>query len=226
MTDIIEYALRTVLAYVILLFVIRTLGRKEIAHATLFDFVSTATLGLLTVSTLVVQTVPFTAGLTILAIWGTCILTGNLITIRSQPARKFLEMDPVMVIHSGRILENNLKKSRYNVNCLLEQLKLNNIADLSQVEIGILTTDGELNLITRAALELPAAVMGNFTGKELIIDGQVIETALRRNGFTREWLQYELDKRAIASIADVALATITPTGRLYIDVKDDTPAKS
>ena len=224
MTTMLEYALRTVLAFVVILFVSRALGRKEPATLTLFDFAGTVALSLLAIAALVMQIVDLTLGVTALAVWIFCFLTAKALPGMGQPAPKYLANEPVMVIHNGRILEAGLAKTSYKINRLLEQLRWQGISDLSTIQIGILQTDGELSLITKP--ELPLTPAGSVTGNELIIDGQIIETALRRSGFTREWLQYELNKRAIDTLADVILATITPSGRLYIDVRENNSGKN
>lgn len=226
MTAMLEYALRTVLAFALILFVSRTLDRKEPAALTLFDFAGTAAFGVLAIGTLVMQTVDVKLGGTALAIWIACLLAGKALNGLGQPAPKYLETEPVLVIHNGRILEAGLAKTSYQINSLLEQLRWQGISDLSAIQIGILQTDGELSLITKPELQLPLTPAGHVTGNELIIDGQIIETALRRSGLTREWLQYELHKRAIASVADVMLATITPSGRLFIDVRENNSGKN
>ncbi len=220
MTDMIEYALKTSLAYIVVLLFVRTLGRKELAQITLFDFVSVIVLGSLTASTLISRTADVKTGLTTLAVWGGWIMISNLLSLKNLPARKFLEGEPVMVIHKGKILNTSLAKTCYSVNDLLEQLRLRNIFDPAEVQVGIWETDGQLSILKKTDLQKPAPAARKFTGKELIIDGQIIDTTLRRAGLTQEWLQYELSKRGIAKAADVILAIITPAGKLYIDVKD------
>ena len=84
--------------------------------------------------------------LTVSAIW---ILAINMLTLKSVPARKILKAEPIIIIHKGKILEENLKKRYYNINDLLEMLRENGIFDPNQVEIALLETDGELSLLTK-----------------------------------------------------------------------------
>ncbi|MDF2570166.1 MAG: putative rane protein [Sporomusa sp.] len=217
MPEALEYALRASLAFLIVLFLTSTIGRKQLAQTTLFDFVSTITFGVLAVSTLVTHTLSIFTGLIALTIWGSLLLLINVYNLKSLPAHKFLARDPVMVIHNGKILENNLAKTYYNVSALLEQLKIKNVFDPTEVQIGIVDIDGELSVLKKTDLQTKAT---KFTGKELIIDGQIIDTTVRRAGLTREWLQYELGNRGIADIKDVIVAAVTPSGKLYIDIKE------
>lgn len=221
MVDITEYLLRTSLAYLVVLLLTRPLGQKKLSQITLFDLVSAITLGILAAFTLVTPAVDAAIGLTILIVWGGWSMVGKLFVLKTMPARKFLESEPVMVIYDGRVLETNLSKTHCNVNDLLAQLRMNCIIDPAEVKVGIVKADGQLSILKKADLQLPSLAAGKFTGKELIIDGQIIDTSLRRAGLTPEWLKYELSKRGIHKVTDVILATITPTGKLYIDVNDD-----
>lgn len=221
MSEATEYALRTALSFFLLLLLTRTFGRKQLAEITLFDFISTITLGTLAVSTLITPTVNLVTGLITLAVWTVLVMLSNFLSLKSLPARKFLEGEPVMVIHNGQVLENNLAKTYYTVNDLLTQLRIKNIFDLSEIQIGILEANGELSVLKKSDLQPSVPAAKHFTGKELIIDGQIIDTALRRAGLTRQWLQNELKKRSITTVDDVSLAFITPSGKVYIDLKDD-----
>ncbi|WP_371366755.1 hypothetical protein SRRS_09950 [Sporomusa rhizae] len=221
MSEAIEYSLRTALSFFLLLLLTRTFGRKQLAEITLFDFISTITLGTLAVSSLITPILNLVTGLITLAVWAGLVMVSNFLSLKSLPARKFLEGEPVMVIHNGQVLENNLAKTYYTVNDLLAQLRIKNIFDPSEIQIGILEANGELSILKKSDLQASVPAAMNYTGKELIIDGQIIDTALRRAGLTRQWLQNELKNRSIPTVAEVSLAIITPSGKVYIDLKDD-----
>jgi uncharacterized membrane protein YcaP (DUF421 family) len=56
----------------------------------------------------------------------------------------------------------------------------------------------------------------------LINEGRVIVENLRKLGYTREWLESELQKYGILNIADVYMASLDGTGQLYYSVKTGT----
>lgn len=60
-----------------------------------------------------------------------------------------------------------------------------------------------------------------FIGKELIIDGQIIEENLAQNGITEQWLLNQLNVQGINDTKEVILAIITSEGKLYVDKKTD-----
>src|SRR5690606_16647276 len=63
--------------------------------------------------------------------------------------KKLLEGDPVIVIRDGKILENNLRKSRFNVDQILQLLREKDVFDVSQVQFAILENDGSLSVMRK-----------------------------------------------------------------------------
>src|SRR5690606_39169615 len=121
--------------------------------------------------------------------------------------KKLLEGDPVIVIRDGKILENNLRKSRFNVDQILQLLREKDVFDVSQVQFAILDNDGSLSMMRKP--EHP-----QFTPKtlsqppkdhppvplELVVDGQIIYEILRKMGKTGRWLMEDLKKRRVPSL--------------------------
>ena len=56
---------------------------------------------------------------------------------------------------------------------------------------------------------------------ELIYDGILIEENLRQLNKDKNWLVNELKKQKISNISDVFIATLDPSGSLYIDLYND-----
>ena len=61
----------------------------------------------------------------------------------------------------------------------------------------------------------------NLPGKELIIDGKIIDQGLTQSNMTMEMLLQQLNAMGITDIGDVTLAMIVPNGTLYVDRKKD-----
>ncbi|MFQ6938587.1 MAG: DUF421 domain-containing protein [Oscillospiraceae bacterium] len=59
--------------------------------------------------------------------------------------RRFLCGKPVILIENGRLLQQNLKKTRVNTDELAEYLRIQGVTDLSQVQYAILETSGAIS---------------------------------------------------------------------------------
>ena len=111
------------------------------------------------------------------------------------------------------------------------QLRENGVFDPTEVQVAIAEANGNLSILKKSDyqpvtikdLNLPPITQAAscFIGKELIIDGKIIEDNLTAFGIQKDWLLEKLKNQGISEVSEVLLATITPQGALYIDKKKD-----
>jgi uncharacterized membrane protein YcaP (DUF421 family) len=233
-TDSINIVIRTLVILLFLLIVTRVLGRRTLSELTFYDFVIGLVIGHIGGEAITDKEFSIRNGIVALTVATLWTLAINMLSLKSIPARKLIEAEPLMVLHNGKIIEENLKKRYYNVNDLLEMLREQGIFDPSQIEVALIETDGQLSILKKQAYQTPTIKDLNLpnqkqqpasklTGIELIIDGQVIEQGLIQSGLTFEQLQTQLNNMGITSLDDVSVALITPEGKLYADKKGTPP---
>lgn len=228
-----EAVWHTFIGFVYLLFLTRLMGRKQIAQLTFFDYVTGISIGSIAAVVAVDQTLELDVMLTSLTVWTLCLMFTNYLTKSSVPARKIIDSQPVLVIHDGKILEENLGRMHYNVDDLLMQLRIQNVFDPSEIELGIMEPNGELSIKKRPQLATvtnqdlnimkPAPLASPFTGRQLIVDGVVVDKELEALGVSRQWLFDQLKLQGAATVSDILVASIKPDGTLYLDKKSDNP---
>jgi len=74
------------------------------------------------------------------------------LTVKSIYARRFFGGVPTVLIQNGKIIEDNLKKERFNVNDLLEELRIQGVFDINNVEFAILETNGKISIQFREVI--------------------------------------------------------------------------
>jgi Predicted membrane protein len=224
--------LRTLLMLLFLLIIARVLGRRTLSELTFYDFVIGLVIGHIGGSVITdAELFSIRAGLiagTVATLW---VLAINMLSLKSVPARKLIEAEPLMVMYKGKVLENNLKKRYYNVNDLLEMLREQGCFDPEQVEVALIESDGQLSVLKKPEYQTPTTKDFNLqnqnlsasylAGKEVIIDGKLIQKNLEQSGLTTDQLHYQLRNVGITKFDDVILATITPDGKLYVDKRND-----
>ncbi|MDT8900704.1 YetF domain-containing protein [Anaeroselena agilis] len=221
----------TSVSYVFLLFVTRMLGRKDISQLTFFDFVNAITIGSIIANIAMDPDSPMWYGILSTAVWGAWVMATNLLTLRSLPARKIIDGEPIVVIHNGKILEENLGRRYYNVNDVLMQLRNENIFDPKQVELALMEANGTLSILKKSQFQnvtnqdiniSPKPQPGSLlAGMELIVDGQVLRKNLRFSGLTEEELLKRLAAQGVNDVREVLVAAGLPDGTLYVDKKKD-----
>lgn len=224
---IINPIIYSIIVYLLLLILTRIIGKKMLTQLTFFDFVVGITIGSIGGAFVTEEIKGFYVLISpvVLAI---LVFITSIITTKNITVRKLIEGEAVIVIQEGKILENELRKLRYNQDLLLAQLRGKDIFDLNQVEYAILESQGTLTVMKKDLYKNPtkqdlniAPNMNSGISSELIRDGRVQLENLVEQKLSKDWLKIELNKQGIKEFDEVFLATISPDGKLYVDVKDD-----
>lgn len=226
MPEYISVLWKTVVIFIMLVMLSRAIGKKLLSQLTFFDFVVGVLIGTIagTFVTTEIRGMWVLLSPVLLTIF--TVATG-LLTVKSLPARKILEGEPVVVIHNGKILENNMLKLRYHLDDLEMQLREKGIFDITEVEFAVLEPHGYLSVLKKSQyLPITMKDLGKSTSykgmaTEIIKDGQLLSQNLEQNNLDFAWLYKELRKRNIEDISDVMYASLESDGTLYTDVKKD-----
>lgn len=226
MEDIFKVLWHTVFTFIMLVLLSRIIGKKLLSQMTFFDFVIGIVMGTVAGAFVVseVQGIWVMLSPPILTV---LVLATAFLTVKSLPARKLLEGEPVVVIQNGKILEKNMLKLRYHLSDLEMQLRERGVFNISEVEFAVLEPHGYLSVLKKSQ-NLPVTMkdLGKPTrykgmASEIILDGDVMEQNLKQNNLSFGWLYDELRKRGIERITDVVYANLQTDGTLYTDVRED-----
>lgn len=218
---------RGIIGFFTLLIFTRILGKQQISQLTLFDYVVGITIGS-TASTLTTDLTsrawPHWVGL---FTWTTLCLVLQFITLKSKAAEKYLDGEPTIVITNGKILEKSMKKYRYTIGDLLEQLRDKGIFDLDEVAYAVLEKDGQLSILKKPEYDpvtpkdLKLETSTASIDLEVIYDGSILQDNLVSINRNERWLMTRLKKQGINDAAEVFLATYNASSGLHIDLYED-----
>ncbi|SDC68171.1 Uncharacterized membrane protein YcaP, DUF421 family [Paenibacillus sp. UNCCL117] len=227
MADWLHIAVRSFAAVVILFTITRLLGKKQISRLTFFEYIVGIAIGELAGFISTDLEAHITHGLIAIAVWFLIPFGIEALTLKSERLREWMEGRGTILIKEGKVLEDNLKKERYTADELMEQLRRKNVFQFADVEFAILETSGDLNvLLTRENRPLTPKHLGIKVAPEkqpqaVIVDGNIMDEQLASGGFSREWLQTELEKIGV-TVENVFLAQADSYGQLTVDLYDDT----
>lgn len=224
--EIFDVFSHTIIVFVLLLLMTRIIGKKFLAQMTFFDFVTGIIIGTIGGAYVTTEIEGIYVLISPVILTLLVFITG-IITIKSVPARKLIEGEPLVLIQNGKIFEKNLGKLRYNLDDLMMQLREKDIFDLGEVEFAVLETHGQLSVLKKSQ-NLPVTpkdlrMVTKYKGisSEIIRDGKIVEQNLKQNNLNHEWLYNELASRNIRNIREVFLAALSTDGNLYVDLRND-----
>lgn len=181
-----------------------------------------------TASTLATNTeTPVVAGVTSILVWSGLALAIDRLTLKNLYVNKIMKGEPIVIIKSGKLMEETMARAHYDLEELMTQLRDRGIFDLSQVEEAILETNGKLSVlvksqyrpVTPADLHLDTQYEG--MPQILVVDGNIARHRLAELKLDENWLWEHLRNLGIHDLSEVMVAQLDTTGKLYVDKRSD-----
>ncbi|WP_163579227.1 YetF domain-containing protein [Gracilibacillus saliphilus] len=228
--DFTELTLRIIATFLFLLFLTRIMGRKELRQLTFFNFVSGIAIGSIAASLVVNQNLDIWAGIYALSAWAILTIIMGLIDIKSKTARTVIQGQPVILIKQGKIMEDEMRKARLDIDALNGLLRKKNIFSITDVQYAIFETDGTLSVmkkeekqtLTKGDRNIQVVKTEPFPiATEIITDGKINKKNLSKLNLDENWLEKQLKQASVNDISDIFFAEIQKDGTLYIDLRDD-----
>ena len=205
--------LRTVFLYLVLIFSIRLMGKRQIGQMEASEFVVTMLVANLASIPMQDGAIPLYSGLVpILTVLGLELVLSWAI-MKSVRVRRLLCGKPVILIDNGRILRENLRSTRVTMDELTGHLREKDVLDIRTVQYAILETDGNLSVFpypehcpaSARAADIP--VESQFLPITVIEDGCFSRENLEKAGKNDAWLQKTLAKYG-ADVSGTLLLTV------------------
>lgn len=216
---------RAIILYIIVLIVMRFMGKREIGQLQPFELAIAIMIADLASIPMTESGIPISSGIS--AIMGLLVshLVISLINIKSIKAREIICGKPRILIYRGKIDENALIKERFTLNELQERLRDRNVTNISDVEYAILETSGQVTVIQkpnkRQTIPEDFGIMPEYEGLpyDLVVDGIIMEQNLKELGKDYNWLEKEVRKFGYLP-EDALLVTIDGKGQFFCQRKD------
>ena len=216
---------RSIVLYIIVLVVMRLMGKREIGQLQPFELAISIMIADLASIPMTDTGVPIFNG--IIPILGLLImhLLISMINMKSSKAREIICGRPSILIYRGKINENNLKKERFTINELEERLRGNNVINLGDVEYAILETSGQVTVILkpdkRNTIPQDFNIMPDYEGipYDLVVDGEVMKENLKAIGKNYNWLKKEVGKFNMKP-EEALIVTLDGKGQMFCQKKE------
>ncbi|WP_100331694.1 DUF421 domain-containing protein [Bacillus xiapuensis] len=206
--------LRAVLLYIVILFIFRLMGRREIGELSILDLVVFLMIGEMAVFAIEEPNEPLMHTIVPIAVLAVIQITFAFISLKSKKFREFIDGKPEIIINKGKINEHAMRRQRYNFQDLLLQMREKDIRHIDDIEYAILEPSGSLSILQKENKRKS----GTFT-LPLILDGEIQHEHLSIIEQTEEWLLRELKKRGYQEIDAISFCSFHD-GRFFIDERD------
>ena len=211
--------LRAGFLYLVLILSVRLMGKRQIGQMEASEFVVTMLVANLAAIPMQDAAIPLYSGLVpILVVLGLELTLSGLI-LRSVLIRRFFCGKPIILIDKGKILMDNLRRTRVTLDELTGHLRQKDVLDIQTVEFAILETDGNLSVFPypkeRPATAKEAGIRADkqYLPITVIEDGYLSKENLRKAGKDEAWLEGILNQNH-ARQREVLLLTVDQIGHV------------
>ena len=218
--------IRSIILYIIVLIVMRLMGKREIGQLQPFELAISIMIADLATIPMTEIGIPIFNG--IIPILGLLFmhLIISIINLKSTKIREIICGKPRILIYRGKIDEKALKKERFTINELQEKLRGNGVVNLGDVEYAILETSGDVTVIQkpdkRTTIPADFNIMPEYEGipYDLIIDGKIMEKNLKAIGKNYVWLDKQVKKFGIKP-EEALIVTLDGKGQMFCQKKEE-----
>lgn len=201
----------TALFSALALFVIaKLIGHRQVSQLDIFDYVNGITIGSIAAELATELETP-ERPLIALVVYGLLAWLLNLLCSKAPRARKFVNGSPTIIFHEGRLYRDNLKKSKLDLSEFLLMCRQAGYFDLSSIQTAVFEYNGVMTFLPRSGsrpvtpddMQLQPERAEFFT--ELIMDGRILDSNLKRRGLDSKWLEKQLRAQGFSSAREVFL---------------------
>ena len=218
--------LRTAIVYVLLLTIMRLMGKRQLGELEVSELVSTLLLSDIAALPITDRDIPLVYAIIPIIMITTFEITLSVILTRFPVFKNLISTRPSALIRRGKIDEKEMSKNRISIDELFSELRQNDAYDISEIDYAILEQNGKITVIKKR-INSPLTISdAGLTVSEdgiphiIISDGHIDKHGLRQTGKSKEWLLNYLCTKKL-SPSDIYIMTLDDADKVKIIKRSD-----
>lgn len=189
-----EILYRTIFLYILVLIVFRLMGKREVGELSIMDLVVFILIAEVVAFSLDDMDKPIFESVFPIIILYIIQYVNSKISLKSKKVRDIIDGDPSLIVRDGIIMEEEMKKQRYNLDDLFQQLREERVPSIQKIAYAYLESSGKLSVFLKDEdpLILP-----------LIVDGVIVEKHLKLMQKDKSWLLDQLNEKGFHDVKEI-----------------------
>ena len=220
--------LRTVILYFFITAGLRLMGKRQIGELEPSELVLTMMLSDLAAVPMQDFGIPLLSGIIpILTLLSLSMLLSQL-SLYSLRIRRFLCWSPTVLIDHGMLRQDAMRKNRFTIDELLEELRGQGICNIKDVKYAILENSGQLSVLPWPQTQPPSADDLGVKAEDsislpvvLVNDGRLISQNLELCEKTTDWLKKQVRRQGLNDYREIFLLTLDSGGKVNCIPKEN-----
>lgn len=217
--------IRGLIIYVIVIAAVRLMGKRQIGELQPGELVVTMLLSEVASMALQGDNLPLFSSISLIFLFVALEILSSVISLKCKGYRNILQGKSVLVIKDGEILEEKLKMIRYSIDDLVENLRLNDVFDISQVQYAYIETNGSVSVLLKPEFRTitPKDLNLEYSDEPLpclvISDGDIVSEEFSVCNMSEDKIIKILREKKIDR-KDVLIMTADKNGKTFIVQKN------
>lgn len=190
METYIEILFRTVFLYIFIIIVFRLMGKREVGELSIMDLVVFVLIAECVAFALEDVDKPVFQNVFPIIILLIIQFINSLITLKSKKIRDIIDGDPSLIVRDGVIDQEEMRKQRYNLDDLFQQMREERVPSVQQIDYAFLEPSGKISIFLKSDDPLILS---------LIVDGYIVDKHLKIMNKDKDWLMSELEKQGYSN---------------------------
>lgn len=204
---------RSLVSLIILFFITKIIGKKQVSELSLFDYVIGISIGNFTAEMTMNFDGQYINGVVAMVTFGVVAYLVSIMSMKSIVIRRAVVGVPTVLIENGNVLLKSLKKVKIDINDLLEQARNAGYFDLEEIAFAMMEVNGKISFLAKDKYSNPTKndlgiklSKDNLTAN-IIIDSKLMEENISNTDRDRDWFIQQLKVKGYDTYESILLAT-------------------
>lgn len=217
--------IRTVILYLVVVAVVRIMGKRQIGELQPSELVITLLLSEIIAMPMENTDIPLISTVVPVLILVSFEIITSAISMKSLKFRFLIQGHPIIIIRDGVLQQKEMKRLRLTIDDILESLRQKDIFDISLVSYAIIETNGKMSVMLKQEVEVPTRKDLNIKAQDsgipciVITDRKIERSAFEDCNMTDEKLEKIIKKQNV-NVSNTLLMTIDKFGKTVIIERD------
>lgn len=219
--------IRTIILYIFIVIAVRIMGKRQIGELQPSEFVVTILISELAAIPMQDLGIPLFNGIIPILTLLACELLLSFIMLKNIRMRDLFSGRPSVIIQNGVINQKEMKKLRYTIDDLMEELRLTGTTSIEEVDNAIMETNGKLSVFPKGKYSPLTPEAMSLPGKDkcipipLIVDGRLIKNNFPIAKLGIDEVNKSIKSNNLNSIKDVFFMYSDNTQKITLIKKED-----
>ena len=220
--EVLKVVLASLFSAAILFVIAKIIGHKQVAQLEFFDYITGITIGSIAAELATTLDKPWWKPTMSMIVFGIITVILSVLTRRLPRSRKFINGTPTIGLNDGKLYRKNMKKAKLELSEFLRLCRQEGYFNLDDIQTAVYEYNGKLSILpvsTKRPLtpeDMKLSPLPEHIGTEVIMDGRIIGSNLRRRDLSVAWLQKELKSQGYQSAKQIFLGICGKNNQLTL----------